>query len=158
MSDDWICVYDICASNCYPYPANLSADWSPSRKLLTFSGNWGDIPSVAMDHEPTEDEVNAIVDASDGWHPKMMRAKHERDMERDRRSKHLDRHYQKHGQNHIEITLAWPDGEKKFDQGVGVKTWLDCLQCTAWWLKKLPAGTKIKKFKFTPTKVQFVSP
>lgn len=156
--DDWICVYDICAGNCYPFPANLYADWSPSQKLLRFGGNWSDIPDVPMDHEPSEDEVSDIADASEGWHPRMMRAKAKRDAEWNQYAKRLDQHYQKYGHNHIEIVLEWPGGEKRFHQTCGILSWKDCLMAARAWMVGLPAGTKITRFKFTPTRVQFSYP
>jgi len=67
MSDkqESICIEDFCG-RCDGFPCSFWADWWVDDKVVTFGGEWGDVPDMPSETEPTNEAVNNWARAHGG--------------------------------------------------------------------------------------------
>ena len=59
MDNEAICIIDYAGN--YKYPG-FWCDYFPHEQIVKFGGDWYDIPSMKIDHQPTDDECYKHVE------------------------------------------------------------------------------------------------
>lgn len=53
-----VCIEDFCGTDERCYPKEYWADWCSECHIVTFGGEWNDIPSMQSETEPTSEQVH----------------------------------------------------------------------------------------------------
>lgn len=64
-----VCIEDFNGTAEYGYPVAYWADWNGA--VVTFGGDWGDVPNMPAKTQPTVEQVHAWADAHiwPNWEP-----------------------------------------------------------------------------------------
>lgn len=58
LTNDWECVYDLCATCRLTYwRVDLTAHWSPTKRVVVFGNSWDGVPLMPSKKEPTERQI-----------------------------------------------------------------------------------------------------
>lgn len=153
VADDWKCIEDFCGSWSgfgFRTQIDVTAWWSPSRKLVKFSGGWGATPRMPAETEPTEEQVWAWATSADTHWGRRYRAAARREAERAAHSKRVDEHFRKFGYNWVSLKFVRPDGScREISQCVGIYEKLAVMRiATGLMTRDEPRGTRLADFKF----------
>ncbi len=149
--DDWVCVEDLCCGYCPTINRgyDVSAWWSPSRRLVAFGNNWHDVPDMPADSEPTEADVWDWVHEHPGYLQKWLNAHAARKKEREEASAAIYRFYDTNGGGEVRAEFRAPDGSVRVvEHGCGIHGPMSMLrQATSWMVYQMPAGTVLTKLE-----------
>jgi len=149
--DDWVCVSDTCCgySSLLGRGTDTTACWSPSRKLVAFGNNWGDVIPMPAETQPTEDAVYAWVESNPGWLQRMIDGRLKKDAEWKARMDTTQAFYDKHGTGFVHVEYRKPCGEVVIhDEQCGIHGPLFMLRLAVnWMLRNLPKGTTVQKLR-----------
>ena len=60
-----VCIVDFCGS-CAGLPCSFWADWWTDAKVVTFGGDWYEVPDMPSAEEPTQEAVSEWAHANGG--------------------------------------------------------------------------------------------
>lgn len=136
---DWQCVYDLCATCRLTYwKIDLTADWSPSKRVVAFGNSWEGVPDMFSQAEPTEEEIEFWVSQHDEASP-YLRARKAAKLRRlafEERLESMAKRLAKEGMNYV--VLAYDrEKPKLLIRTVGLMTKMDVFRSLSAETKKL---------------------
>jgi hypothetical protein len=150
--NDWECITDFCGSWTFAgfrRPANFAADYSPSRNLTVFLGEWQGVKPYTGKLE--EDACIPYVLQDNCEYSRRMRAELKKEEKRKAERTQVEEFYKTKGYNWVNITFHNPQTNENYfvNTCVGLRDWQTTLQHAHEFLKtKLKPGFKISKWKF----------
>lgn len=145
---DWVCVYDFGGTcSLLHHVVNLTAWWSPSRKIVAFGNNWHDVPDMPASSEPTEAAVDRWVREHPGYLQRKVDVALARRKSWQEKSKETACFYKKHGKGKCHVELRSPEGVVRvIDEPCGIRGPLNMLPTvTMWMVQNMPAGSVLQK-------------
>ena len=128
--NDWVCIIDFCGRDMTISDiANVSAYYSPSRKIVALGNDWSGIPDMPCKRKPTESQINRWIDNNykNCIYEQKRRAAIRRQERRDAQSNKIQAWFKKHGSNYAFAAYQNGDEVKAFVGPIGIRTLFDVL-------------------------------